>query len=616
MKLILSLLCFVLVLSQGFAQGICSGNLGENIFEKGDFGSGQASVLATNPNIAPGYNYTTFTPPDGSYTICSSTGALPGLYGTWINITDNSDDPNGYMMLVNASYDPGVFYEEVVDGLCENTLYEFSADIINVVRAGVANHINPNVSFFIDDEEVYSTGSIAQNETWNQYGFSFVTDATQSSITLTLRNNAPGGSGNDLALDNISFRPCGPSSFIGIESDTTIFLCIDDDPLTLIADVDSGNGDKFAVQWQTSLDGENWEILVGSTEETITHTNFNPGDYYYRYYSAGNEINILNEKCRIISEEIKLTILPDTYEIQDTICEGLEYNFGTQTLLESGSYVEDFESQIGCDSTVFLDLYFIPSKSVAIDVAIADPSCFGYTDGVIDVNSVSGGNGELMYTIFDSEDNVLSNVIPSGNYLVEVVDQYECIERFEYQLIDPDQLMVDLGADTLIKLGDDLMLDPEYSVDFSSISWTGQGEFDCTDCPNPVFLPYFSGLLEVVIQDENGCEASDALRIDLEDQNFVIIPNIFSPNEDNINDHLTLNYYGRSVSEVVSFHVFDRWGGRLYSVENTKIPSGSNLWDGYFGSSIVATGVYFYQLEVALVNGERIEIINSFTVLK
>ena len=162
MKSIISLIIFLVACVECSAQ-ICSGSLGENIFEEGDFGSGTIPVLTSNPNIAPGYNYTTSVPQDGSYTVCSNTAALNGLYPTWIMTGDNSDDPNGYMMVVNASYDPGIFYEEVVDDLCENTLYEFSADILNLIYTGTQNHIDPNVSFLIDNVEFYTTGNIGKN---------------------------------------------------------------------------------------------------------------------------------------------------------------------------------------------------------------------------------------------------------------------------------------------------------------------------------------------------------------------------------------------------------------------------------------------------------------------
>jgi len=617
MKLSLTLLLVLSMHCVCLTQDICTGNLGENIFAEGDFGSGAAPVLVNDPSIAPGYIYTTNVPNDGFYTICNNTGSLSGLYPTWLAIADNSDDPNGYMMVVNASFSPGVFYEEEVSGLCENTLYEFSADIINLIRIGTPNHIDPNVSFLIDGVELYNTGDIPKTEKWKQFGFSFVTTSSQSTITLTLRNNAPGGGGNDLALDNISFRPCGPSSYIGIESDTTIFLCIDDEPLTVVADIEAAEGQFFAIQWQISTNGTDWLTLIDSTDNTITHSNFTPGDYFYRYYSAGNEINILNEKCRIISDVIKITILPDTYEVFDTICEGLTYQFGSQALTFAGDFEESFESQYGCDSIVFLDLYFIPAKEILFeDIILNDPSCFGFEDGLIQINSILGGNGGLTYGIFQGNEEIAGTSLSAGIYEIVVEDQYGCVESFVVDLFDPPENQVFIGLDTTIRLGDELVLTPEYSTDFETFTWSGQGEFSCENCDQPTFVPYYSGDLEVVVTDENGCVAEHSMRVNVDVENFIALPNVFSPNDDNINDFFTLHYYGRSVSQVLTFSVFDRWGGLIHSVRNGMPESGGSLWDGYSSSGKVAQGVYVYNLDIQLINGDVINRFGNVTVLK
>ena len=107
------LMLLMVVFTVNWAQSqICDGNLGENIFTSGDFGAGIPNLVALNPNIAPGYQYTTnVPPPDGLYTITNNTGAWPALYSTWLMIQDNSPDPNGYMMVVNASFNTGIFYE-------------------------------------------------------------------------------------------------------------------------------------------------------------------------------------------------------------------------------------------------------------------------------------------------------------------------------------------------------------------------------------------------------------------------------------------------------------------------------------------------------------------------
>lgn len=598
-------------------QGVCQGNLGENIFAAGDFGSGTAAVLQTDPGIAPGYQYTTNVPPDGSYTICNRTGALAGLYPTWLRITDNSSDPDGYMMVVNADYQPGIFYQETVEGLCENTLYEFSADIINLVLDGTPNHIDPNVTFLIDDVPVYETGIVPKTEKWEKYGFSFITTATQSEITLSLRNNAPGGGGNDLALDNISFRPCGPSSFIGLEGEeTAIFLCKDDDPLTVVADIDGNTGTPYALRWQQSADGNTWTDMSGGDGASITHDIFVPGQYYYRYYSAANEINIQNEKCRIISDVIVITILPDRYPAVDTICIGSIYTFGTQTLNTSGVYEENFQSQYNCDSIVTLDLVMVPSLPIFANVEATDPSCFGLEDGVISIDALSGGYGGLAFVLGDDEENSVSTNLGGGSYVATLTDRFGCTETIDIFLDQPTEIVVDLPADTTVRLGEALEINPSYSHMFVDIAWQLNGEIDCDNCESVSILPYTTHDAVVTVMDDRGCEATDSMRITVDDGGLVHLPNIFSPNDDRINDAFTIHYFGRSVSEIEHFRVYDRWGGLIHEIKNQTTPSGSTLWDGYKVNQPVAEGIYSYSLRVKYINGSISDLLGTFTVVR
>lgn len=617
MKQFITSLILLINATMAMSQGICSGNLGENIFTDGDFGSGPEPVVINNPNIAPGYNYTTQVPFDGSYTICSRTGALAGLYPSWLQIKDNSNDPNGYMMVINASFEPGIFYEETVNDLCENTLYEFSADIINLIRIGISNHTDPNVTFLIDDEVVYQTGTVPKTEQWVKFGFSFITNATQSSIKLTLRNNAPGGTGNDLALDNISFRPCGPSSFIDLEGESSsIFLCIDDDPLTVVADIIGDNGEAFAILWQSSLDSINWETITENTTSFIQHTNFDVGNYYYRYLSAGNEINIQNEKCRIISDILKITVLPDTYPIKDTTCIDEQYQFGTQTLISTGLYSENFESSRGCDSTVLLDLKFIPEQQIIIEPQVFHPSCFEFSDGSIIISKLSGGYGGLEFEIFDKSGVLVSSNLTAGDYTVIATDRFNCTESLTIPLNQPDEVIVELGRDTTIRLGQDIIISPEYSHLFSSTTWTVNGEIDCEDCASINLLPFSSGYLVASVSEDNNCTDSDSMFLTVIEENLVHLPNAFSPNDDGFNDFMTIHYFGRSVSMVEQFSVFDKWGGLVHRIENEPIESGESLWDGYSNNKILPNGVYAYYLKLIYINGTNEEIIKSITVLR
>lgn len=146
----------------------CHGSLGENIYPNGDFGFGLPNVVPINPGLAPGYTYQTNPPPnDGLYTIANSTAPWGWFAANvWINIEDNGPEPNGYMMVVNASYPPGLFFQQSV-AVCENTLYEFSVDVINIFKQQFQGSIKPNLSFMIDNVALCETGDIPIDEQWH-----------------------------------------------------------------------------------------------------------------------------------------------------------------------------------------------------------------------------------------------------------------------------------------------------------------------------------------------------------------------------------------------------------------------------------------------------------------
>ncbi|MDQ3016460.1 MAG: hypothetical protein M3R25_07060, partial [Bacteroidota bacterium] len=284
---------------------LCSGNLGDNIFTDGSFGSGAAVIYQSDPGYAPGFQYTTSVPPDdGEYTLTSDMAKWSNSFGTWLRIGDNSSDPNGYMMVVNASFTPGIFYEQDIVDICENTLYQFSADIINIITRSTTGHILPNVTFLIDNAVVYTTGQIPQDELWHTYGFTFTTTPGQTFLRLTLRNNAPGGTGNDLALDNISFQACGPAAAISIEPEGRI--CENSLFPVLSAHIE---GDTGSVQWQMSLDsGFVYTDILNEIGRDYQVDVLNSGVYYFRYLYSNSVVNLQNPKCRIVSDAIRVDV--------------------------------------------------------------------------------------------------------------------------------------------------------------------------------------------------------------------------------------------------------------------------------------------------------------------
>ena len=312
---------------------LCDGSLSQNILPNGDFGSGAPTVLPFDPMLAPGYTYDFSPPPnDGFYTVANNTSGF-GSFATnnWIDIGDNSPDPDGYMMIVNAADEPGIFYEQSVV-VCENTTYQFSADIINMAEPG-SDNILPNVDFLIDGAVQFGSGDIPEDAEWRTYGFTFTTGVGASTVTLTLRNNAPGGNGNDLALDNISFRVCGPE----LQIDATSTLC-DNGTGDLRVVLNGGSFDTPAFQWQISTDnGTTWTDIAGATTNPFDPTDPVDGAQY-RVVVANAPGNLNSPSCRVISTATTVNITSTNEEVTETICAGSVFPFDGQLLTESGTY--------------------------------------------------------------------------------------------------------------------------------------------------------------------------------------------------------------------------------------------------------------------------------------
>ena len=118
---------------------------------------------------------------------------------------------------------------------------------------------------------------------------------------------------------------------------------------------------------------------------------------------------------------VNLTLgVNEVYDRQEdiTICDGTSYAFGTQTLTEVGSFTETFQSALGCDSTVNLNLTLAPNTlspmiTVAEEVLTVDETNVNYQ--WIDCITQMPISNEIGQSFLVTE---------NGDYAVVVTDEY------------------------------------------------------------------------------------------------------------------------------------------------------------------------------------------------
>ncbi|MDR6342951.1 uncharacterized protein YjdB, partial [Filimonas zeae] len=227
-----------------------------------DFGTG-ASV----PSNVTSYHYLNRTRlEDGYYSIQKSTGG-------WENstLTDHTTG-TGNFMIVNASYQPDEFYRKRLVNLEIGQPYIMTFYVANLSpTAGLL----PNVTAAVADidgtiKSSMSTGNVTSSG-WTRYTFNFTASSTTHDVYL--KNNANGGGGNDLALDDISISP-----LTGTIDDNTI----------------EGNADRLKLcrgtnyTFLNSAPGGVWTITSGTNVASINSstgvlTGNNTGSATVRY---------------------------------------------------------------------------------------------------------------------------------------------------------------------------------------------------------------------------------------------------------------------------------------------------------------------------------------------
>ena len=357
--------------------GICNNTAANNAVINefgGTFGSGKAKNRTASNKVSANYTYATFSsnmPNDYYYNISNNTSTggvgyttsntwaipdaniIPGqshrVFNVWDIIgdhtgainpllgnpaTDTVNSTGGYMAVINSSYKTGIAFLDTVYNLCPNTYYQYYAWFRNICSkcacdsngkgpssAGYiptalndSSGVYPNLTFNVNGYDYYTSGNILYTGQWIKKAFTYLTGPTQTSMVIYIRNNAPGGGGNDWAIDDIGVATCAPDISLTPNKPDTLCWGADD---TVRFKVSAFFNNYTEWKLEKSIDGGSTWIspgldTLGKAPSGSAVPVFNPATSLYeylitRYYRLNLSDNLIIYRLTIASTVSSLT---------------------------------------------------------------------------------------------------------------------------------------------------------------------------------------------------------------------------------------------------------------------------------------------------------------------
>lgn len=494
----------------------------------------------------------------------------------------------------------------------------------------------------------FQSGDVSDNWSYNDTG----SDATAAAEALSALNytsapqslvvggNTPGGSCIDGGTGN------GPVTLRSFSFDVVDISSSNQFPRTLSFNFGNRQPICTGTGWDT---GENLiftpyhdgvalagiTIAVGANDAIF---NIQTNSYTYIIPPCVSnfsfELSILtNRRDELLFLDDVLLSAPEFNTPTDTtienlaICAGeLPLNWNNEIITEAGTYFTTLTNFLGCDSLVQLILTVEEAAMSSINLTICEND-FPYTIG--NETYTTAGNYTQTFSIPNGCDSVLNIALSQApNYLITeniALCDHELPYLWQGQTINAEgnyesSFTSSSGCDSISVLNVTIHASPVAEISFSAttvdaenpvvevnntttgiIAWAWSSSNPSIDIDSvfspTINFPNVPGTYEIQWYMENDfCFSTSSYFITVIQPDFewsFTIPNVFTPNNDGLNDKLLLNYVNYELEDLV---VLNRWGQAVFQTNEMDI-----FWDGIdsFTQNESPEGVYFIQVKLS-----------------
>ncbi len=308
--------------------------------------------------------------------------------------------------------------------------------------------------------------------------------------------------------------------------------------------------------WQDGSEAQNYEVSLS-------------GLYW---------VEVENNQGCISSDSIYITFEENSETSEEiTLCAGDSFEYEGEIYEEDAVIVGSFTNQTGCDSIHHINLSFMEPIEMIINKNICEGESFNF-------------EGMTLYR---------DTSICRTNTSLLGCDSIYCLN-----LNVSAKPIINLGMDTTINFGSSLVLDAGIHELYQ---WS-DGSM------NALLTVHQAGSYSVTVTDEN-CNSEDEITIRLKAKNDLFAPNVFTPNNDGINDQFTI-FAKIGTATIEELNIFNRWGSLVFRKEDFPAGISSIGWNGYYKNQPAPSDVYVFFANILWADGQKERISGEVTLLR
>lgn len=381
---------------------------------------------------------------------------------------------------------------------------------------------------------------------------------------------------------------------------------------TLLLKSDSSFVQKFSCnQMDAGIKRETFINTKGCDSILITKTDFVKADTSYR----------LKFTCQFNQQGLDTLILPgafcDSVLIIETIFSPSDTTYQKSSSClpwKAGKDSIILMNHNGCDSLIYIQTEYKPLR---LNISVDSISCHNAADGQVYINNPDdfGQSFSLLLNNTNEGSRTRIGSLKEGSYQVFVKDSMGCLsDTVNFFLNNPEALNTDLGPDLLVNAHEIFSIKLNYNRKPKSIQWFPSSLGSCANCEELSLSTDVDIWVYSLSTDARNCQSLDSVFIRIRKDSKVFVPNVFSPNGDNINDYFYV--IGNDDTRIELFQVYSRWGELLFSTESSIPNKAETGWNGNFKGEKMNPGVYAYYVKIRNNNGQLLELKGDLTLTR